>query len=272
MGTMVVMRRGTRFGATAAGAALTLAMFLPSPAAAHAAYDGSNPPDKGTVSAPPSEVWAEFTEPPADGSTLQIIDPCGERVDAGDYRYLAYRLTVSMSSDKAGRYSAHWRVISDLDSHPTSGTFTFTSTGGEPCPGEPDEKSGGGGGGGSGSSGGSSGSSGNSDPATGDEGSPDAAGEAAVSEKTAGGNGTEKNEGSRTGKGKSKNKKNRSKNTGAKGASQDETEITLLAGESAQGPEEPVEEMPLGWLLASFGIAGLIGAAGGVVYVGIVRR
>lgn len=251
-----------------AGTALALALFLPSPAAAHAAYDGSNPPDKGTVSAPPSEVWAEFTEPPADGSTLQIVDPCGERVDAGDYRYFAYRLTVSMSSDKAGRYSAHWRVISDLDSHPTSGTFTFTSTGGESCPGESDEKSGGGNGGGSDPGGGSSGSSGDPAPESG-EGSSEGSG---ASPSAA----SEKNETSGNGKPKTKpkNKKNKSKSESKSGKepSRTDTEVTLLADDFAQNGEESVQDMPLGWLLASFGIAGLIGAAGGVVYVSIVRR
>lgn len=271
---MTVMQKKLRPAAWVAGAFYALSLLMPLPASAHAAYDGSDPPDKGTVSSAPSEVWAEFTEPPAEGSTLQIIDPCGQRVDAGDYRNLGYRLTVSMSADKAGRYSANWRVVSDLDSHPTSGTFTFTSTGGEPCPGSEEEEEGGGssggggnsGGGGSEPSGGGSGGSSSAEPGSGstdgDEPVVTAAGASSGDAQA----GEKKGKDKRPDKAK---KKKRGKTKGDKNAPQTAAGIDLVADVS-QG--NPSDDMPVGWLLTSFGIAGLIGAAGGLVYVSITRR
>jgi methionine-rich copper-binding protein CopC len=262
---MIVMKRATRFTTLTTSALLALGVLLPAPAGAHASYDGSNPPDKGTVSAPPSEVWAEFTEPPAQGSTLQIVDPCGQRVDAGDYRYFGYRVTVSMSADKAGRYSANWHVVSDLDSHPTSGTFTFTSTSGEDCPGASDEGSGGGGSKPSKSGDGSSGSSAGETqpaPAAASEDDAEVLGTAVAAEEP-------KKENNKNGA--SRKSRARKSNKDKVAPDRDSDEILLLA-EERDGEPALSDDLPLGWLLASFGIAALIGAAGGFVYVSIVRR
>lgn len=263
---MTYMQKKLRLGAWITGSFFALSLLLPVPAGAHAAYDGSNPPDEGTVSSPPAEVWAEFTEPPAEGSTLQIVDPCGQRVDAGDYRYFGYRVTVSMSADKQGTYSANWHVVSDLDSHPTSGTFTFTSTGGEACPGsEGGGSSGGGsskpsGGGGDGGGGGGSSSAGDGSGQTEDGGDVVAAGTSSTDSAK---------ESSGPAKKHKKHKKHKTKSD-KKPAPRRADGIDLVA--DVPQPEPRPEEMPVGWLLGSFGIAGLIGATGGLVYVSIIRR
>ncbi len=83
------MARIGSIAARVAGAALfVVALVLPiAPAWGHAAYTGSDPPDEGTVARPPSEVWAEYSEPIGPGSYLKIYDPCGARVDNGDWSY-----------------------------------------------------------------------------------------------------------------------------------------------------------------------------------------
>lgn len=117
-------------------------MLLGSPASAHAAYKDSDPPDESTVASPPSSVWAEFTEPVTMDSSLSVTDPCGARVDNGDSRVTGARITISMEGRAAGTYTVSFSVISAVDGHPTRGSFTFTSTGGDPCPGaeEPSEE------------------------------------------------------------------------------------------------------------------------------------
>jgi methionine-rich copper-binding protein CopC len=113
--------------------ALLFAILTGSPVQAHAALEDSDPKDESTVPAPPSSVWAEFTEPPMEGSHLEIFDPCGARVDGGDSEVMGYRITVSMAAETSGEYRVEWAVVSATDSHPTTGQFTFTSTSGRSC-------------------------------------------------------------------------------------------------------------------------------------------
>jgi methionine-rich copper-binding protein CopC len=117
------------------------AILRVAPAQAHAAYKTSDPADESRVSAAPASVWAEYTEPPGPGSTMSITDPCGRRVDDGDVSHDGYRMSVGMSSDRAGTFTVSWYAVSTLDGHPSRGSFTFTATTGSPCPGS--EKEGG---------------------------------------------------------------------------------------------------------------------------------
>ena len=163
---MNLLRASTGLGVVV----LLSALAIPS-AFAHAAYESSDPANGASVSSPPSRVMVEFTEPVVDESRLEVYDPCGGQVDQGDSLVAADRITISMSADKQGTYTVTFSVISAVDSHPTNGEFTFTSTGGDPCPGEepPPEESGGGAGS-EGSSGGSGAGSGNPQSATGSGG------------------------------------------------------------------------------------------------------
>ncbi|MDQ3940442.1 MAG: copper resistance protein CopC, partial [Actinomycetota bacterium] len=67
--------------------------------------------------------------------TLAVTDPCGERVDNADYRLSAFRIYVSMSASTRGTYEVDYNITSAYDSHVTTGTFTFVSTGGAECAG-----------------------------------------------------------------------------------------------------------------------------------------
>ena len=113
--------------------AILSVVSLPSLAWAHAAYKDSDPKNESTVASPPSSVWAEYTEPLQENSYLEVYDPCGTRVDGSDTSVTAYRMEVSMSSDKAGTYSVQWVAASAVDPHVTRGTFTFSVTDGDTC-------------------------------------------------------------------------------------------------------------------------------------------
>lgn len=252
------METRTRVGVAGFLTAL-VAMALPLPSAsAHADYRDSTPADGAMVSSPPSSVRAEFTEAPADGSTLKIYDACGDRVDSGGYTYEGIpfnSITVSMSGDKAGEYAVEWTVVSEEDGHATRGTFTFTSSGGGSCPGASGGRGNGGGKNDSGGSGpndgagdvsgtatGGSTSEGSSSSSEGGEGRPDASGE-----------------------GKDRTKaKNRAATDKA-----DERDM-ILTGESDDAPPPAEEDIPMDWLIVGLSISALIGAVGGRVYAGIV--
>jgi methionine-rich copper-binding protein CopC len=242
-----------------------LLLISAGPASAHAAYKGSNPPDEGTVSTPPSEVWAEFTEPLIGDSTLQIFDPCGDRVDAGDYQVVLTRITVSMSSDKQGTFTANWAVISDTDGHRTSGTFTFTSTGGAACPGQaqepPDDKP--------------KGSQTGSDDAPRSRAGSDPGSSDTETTSVASGSTDSKVSESKKPRKHGPGKHGRHKGPRAKGKNVDRAggaRSVELTRTDDSDPSSSSGDIPASWMLISFGIAALIGAAGGQVYSAIVFR
>lgn len=246
--------------------ALVMAISGGSTAFAHADYESSSPDDGTTVASPPQEVWAEFTEPPMDGSYLLVYDPCGERVDNGSYSYLGKRITVGVAADKAGAYTVQWRVQSELDGHPTAGDFGFTVTGGEACPSDEPEDDGGKdenegtGGGGSGDAGGASGGD------TSDQGDEAGAAEqAGQAEEKPGKDAAKKQKNDSKHDRHSKRQRNERKDR--EPPEEDRTIELVSGGDPVSG--EPTGSLPLGWLLISFSLAALIGAVGGQIYVNL---
>lgn len=124
----------------AVGLVLLVSIVQPGAALAHAAYKSSDPANGSTVSSPPSRVTAEFTERLTQGSRLTVYDPCGAQVDHGDSLVAGTHITISMSADKRGLYTVHFDVVSAVDSHPTNGKFSFTSSGGGQCAGAAGEQ------------------------------------------------------------------------------------------------------------------------------------
>lgn len=258
-----------------AGAAVSLAILLlavAAPAAqAHAAYESSDPADGATVASPPSRVTADFTEPLVDGSRLEVYDPCGERVDNGDSLVAGDRLTVTMSADKQGAYSVRFSVVSAVDGHPTNGDFGFTSSGGAPCGGEPEqeqeqpneEPAGGGAGSGSGGGGGSGGSS-----------------ESAASSSSTAGGGSSK-EGASNERGAS-NSRGRNQPAGrdqrgseppARRLAAPKARVANIQPASAPGgAKQPRvwDGIPTGTFAVGLLLSAVIGAAGGKIYAGIM--
>jgi methionine-rich copper-binding protein CopC len=113
--------------------ALILCGFLAlgaAPAAAHAHLQSSVPPVDGTVSAPPTEVVATFTEALEPTlSRLIVRDAGGRTVSVGDAHLVAgsggKRLAVPVQGLRPGSFVAEWTAVS-VDTHRTTGTFKFT--------------------------------------------------------------------------------------------------------------------------------------------------
>ena len=235
-----------------------LAAFANAEAAlAHAAYKSSEPPDGGRVGSPPTQVSAEFTEPLAGGSYLQITDPCGRRVDGGDVSITGYTMSVSMDGSAAGRYVVFYRAHSQLDPHVTQGEFDFTASMGAACAGSErgtGSTSGGGGGGG-----GSSGSAGGSPSG---DGGPAAPADDAAAGSTAPRTGPERGQEAVSGGETARSRLRQDR--GAK--------VPNIAAGRDQDPEaRPVwEGIKLEPFLTSLILAAIIGAAGGKIYAGIM--
>ena len=238
--------------AAVAGVATAFVLLVAGPAFAHATYKSSDPADDSTVESPPSEVWAEFTEPMSDNSYMIVTDPCGREVGSTE-THTANEMTAPMNGVAAGEYSVEWQAAS-IDGHTTTGEFNFTVSNGEPCPGEePAEPPGGGGGTGGGGNG------------TGEGGT--SSGGTTLASSGGGGDQSGTAETRSTGGGGKK------ANGGGKGGSASDgsgTGAVAQPGEQDQ-PEAPsaLEGIPVGGLLVTLVISALIGAAAGKIYVSL---
>ena len=233
------------------------------PAAAHAAYKFSNPDDESRVSQSPTEIWAEYTEPPTNASYLKVFDPCGDQSDNGDSRAdpTQNRVYITQSSNRAGVYRVEWFVDSAADAHSTRGTFTFTVADGEPCPGaepeqesekersapeQPRERTGVGG-----TAPETSDREAGSEPASGTSNHGDKAGDRQAAEEGAKGKG---------------------RGAGNEGADEPNAAPVAAPQGEPDGAEDPglLEGIPIGGLVVALTIAAAIGAAGGFIYAGIM--
>ena len=260
--------------AAIAGAAAAFVVLFSGTALAHPRLTSSDPAAGSTVPSPPSEVYTEFSEAIVAGSYIEVTDPCGRSVNSGSTQVAATSMTQAISADAAGTYTVFWQA-NGADGHPIQGDFTFTSSGGSPCPGEEPEKdpeTGNSGGSGSGGNrGGTSNSGGSTDSDEGFiEGAP--AG-------TDDGNGGRHNNhrGGSNGKAagdKGGNRGNRGKRAnGANGGNGEEQggETGPLAGAQLDVPDAPsaIEGIPMDGLLITLIVAAVIGAAAGKIYVSL---
>lgn len=248
-----------RLSALALGAVIAVAL-IPQPGFAHAAYKDSEPKDGETVSSPPSRVTAEFTEAVVSDSYLQVFDACGRQVDNRDSIVVHDRITVSMSGEARGVYVVRFNVVSAVDGHPTVGSFDFTSSGGAECPGEKpaagqgptsgDEDAG------SGSATGSSGrDSASVSSASQNESRTQDARREMRGERAGNRDGLERNRGGRTRGGNA-----------ADGAD----DAFVAASPAGERKASIWSGIPMNWFAVGLVIAALVGAAGGLVYAGIV--
>ena len=244
----------TRRLAVIAGTAAALVVSFALPAFAHATYKSSNPPNKGSVSSAPSQITAEFTEPMTSGSYMDVTDPCGRDSGTGSSQ-TGSSMSVQNTSSAAGTYVVFWRAVS-IDSHITEGEFTFTSTGGDPCPGEDEEEPTTGGGGGNG---GNEGSNSGSSSVGSNNNSSNVAQPGGGSKKHAGHN-----------KAQHQGRNSKARGGGGK-ASEGSTDGG--PGPAAQPDDRPVpsalEGIPLDGVLITFTLAAMIGAAAGKIYVSL---
>jgi methionine-rich copper-binding protein CopC len=110
-------------------AGIALATVTVTLAQAHAFLDHASPAVGRSVPTSPPAVTIWFTQELESAfSAIEVHDPSGARVDAGDAQVDAKDATilrVSLKPLAPGKYKVVWRVVS-VDTHPTEGTFTFT--------------------------------------------------------------------------------------------------------------------------------------------------
>jgi methionine-rich copper-binding protein CopC len=104
---------------------LSLLLFAPTGAKAHAFLDHASPLVGSTVAAAPHEVALWFTQnlEPA-FSSVQVTDANGARVDSGKPQISGNSMRVGLKSLASGSYKVHWRALS-VDTHTTEGSFSF---------------------------------------------------------------------------------------------------------------------------------------------------
>lgn len=131
-----VMRKAWSLAAFAAAALLVAA-----PVAARAgdppALVSTEPPAGATVAEAPARVSATFSEDLGDGSTMTVVDECGDRVDDGAVTVEGATLSVGLAERPMGRYDVSYTAVAADDGASTSGSFSFTAESGFDCDPEP---------------------------------------------------------------------------------------------------------------------------------------
>ncbi|MFG2182867.1 FixH family protein [Streptomyces abikoensis] len=99
-------------------------------ASAHAALTATDPADGSVVPTAPARVTLTFSEGVLlSPDSVRVLDPRGERVDAGRPQHDGGRsgtATVALRAGIAdGTYTVAWQAVS-ADSHPVAGAFTFS--------------------------------------------------------------------------------------------------------------------------------------------------
>ncbi|HLH23336.1 MAG TPA: copper resistance protein CopC [Chloroflexota bacterium] len=116
-----------------AGLSLATMMLIGAPraASAHARYDHSDPAGDSVVPTAPTQVQAWFTEGVrSQGSSLQVTDAAGNRVDNNDGQVDLNdpdrkRMFVSLPPLPDGVYTVNWVTVSADDGDQAEGSFRF---------------------------------------------------------------------------------------------------------------------------------------------------
>ena len=121
------MRRRFLIVLLVAGAAL---VATASAASAHALVRSSDPANGAILSAPPTQVTVNFTEPPDPKlSYIHVLNEQGKAVESSGAHPLAgngLQWVVPLPNDLPdGVYTVSWRSLSKTDGHVTAGSFSF---------------------------------------------------------------------------------------------------------------------------------------------------
>lgn len=100
---------------------------------AFAAPIRSQPPAGSTQATAPQRVSIEFAEPQARSARIEVVDPCGARVDAGSTSVTGNRVSVDVNATASGRYFVRYEGISEAAGNPTRGSYSFRVRGVEGC-------------------------------------------------------------------------------------------------------------------------------------------
>lgn len=107
------------------------AVFVPSLALAQQV--SSQPPAGSTQTSVPDQVSIEFGTRQARSATIEVVDPCGARVDSGERSVSGNRVTVAIDATASGRYLVGYAGVSAVDGSATRGSFSFRVRGVEGC-------------------------------------------------------------------------------------------------------------------------------------------
>jgi copper transport protein len=126
-------------GVAAAGLAFLLFAVAPLAVAAHAELVSSDPPAGASLPASPAQLSLTFTEPIDPGTaTVRLVDTQQATVGGVGSPQVAAGTMVSATLPEldAGVYTVSYQVVSAVDGHATSGSFSFVvdPTGTEPAP------------------------------------------------------------------------------------------------------------------------------------------
>jgi copper transport protein len=100
-----------------------------SPASAHAELEQSTPASNATLTTAPTQIDLSFGEGvELKLSSIAVLDHAGKHVETGSLQHLngnGKSLSIKLSGIVSGQYTVNWHNVS-VDSHPESGSFTFT--------------------------------------------------------------------------------------------------------------------------------------------------
>ena len=106
-----------------------LLIWQPQSASAHAVPLSSNPDTNEILEETPSEITIVFSEPVVpDLSRITVLTQAGQALDSGSLQITDAEnriLSVSVPAMNDGAYLVSWQVLSAVDGHTTSGTFSF---------------------------------------------------------------------------------------------------------------------------------------------------
>lgn len=128
------MRHLGRLAATGLALAV-MVLAIPSAARAHARLVASDPPGGATLETAPGQVVLTFSERiETTFAGVQVFDPGGQRVEAGEALVVDTQVTVPLQPPTApGTYTVVFRIVSG-DSHPVESSFTFVYAPSAPPP------------------------------------------------------------------------------------------------------------------------------------------
>ncbi len=122
--------RTTRTASAVPLLALLALVLLPGVAAAHAELEASDPADRATLTAPPTEITGDFTEEvDAARSSMELRGPDGAPIASGSVPGggPTTRMAITgLPTLAPGVYEVRWTTVTADDEGVERGTFTFT--------------------------------------------------------------------------------------------------------------------------------------------------
>ena len=120
-------------------ATLVLGVMLvhAAPASAHAERIRSKPDEGERASAPPAALRIDFSEPPIGDARFVVLDGCGNDV-VQEIDVHGTTIDATLRDGQPGDWRVETRVVSGVDGHATSDSWSFSVRGAPDCSEQPD--------------------------------------------------------------------------------------------------------------------------------------